>query len=451
MHVEWCEWNDRHDFQVRLVIDANAKEWVRPYYLKWFYSRVFSARYPPEFSRCWDYPSIRGSQRLPESDMGLTRSPDVVFLPAADWHARVQRSHHLASGLAKCGHRCFFLNPHLGREFPSPYPFSRRTEVRLLGSRVYELHVHLPREPVYHHRLLTLGEHLTVARTIEGLLTEVGSTRPTVVVSLPLWTPVARELKNRLGCRIIYDCHDLWSGFRRIHPDILSTESELFSLSDVVTFSARWLMNAKVLSNASLPSKSVLIRNGVQPDDFDFLPRRDLTERKTVGYAGALDFWFDVTMVKLAAQQHPEWNFIFFGRIENHELLTLRALPNVRFIGEVPYSSLRHHFASVDVCMIPFRISPLTMATNPLKLYEYFACGLPVVSSALPEVLELEELVYIANTPSEFVKQLEAAMAEHDPRKAEQRRRVAEEENWMARCALLASQLQPEEQLSACR
>ena len=93
--------------------------------------------------------------------------------------------------------------------------------------------------------------------------------------------------------------------------------------------------------------------------------------------------------------------------------------------------------------MIPFRLCPLTLATNPLKLYEYFACGHPVVSSPLPEVLEFGDLVYVAQGPREFTSQLEAAMAENNPRARRERRLVAEQETWTARSILLTDQFQP--------
>jgi O-antigen biosynthesis protein len=81
----------------------------------------------------------------------------------------------------------------------------------------------------------------------------------------------------------------------------------------------------------------------------------------------------------------------------------------------------------------------LTLATNPLKLYEYFACGHPVVSSPLPEVQEFNDLVYVASTPDQFVSQMEAAMDENDLSTAVGRRVVAERESWTARCAAIAS------------
>jgi hypothetical protein len=420
-----------------------AKEWFRPYYLKWIYSRAFPERYPREFSQCWDYPGHPLDANLSRWMGGDQQGhSDLLFLPAADWHARTQRSQHLAMELARQGHRCFYLNPHLGREYPSPFPLSPRAALSRLLPRIYELHVHLPREPVYHHRGLDAGESTRVVSAIEQCFRQTRSVDPTIVVSLPLWLPVALKLKERYGYRIIYDCHDLWSGFGRVHPDILAAESGLFASSDAVVFSARWLMNAKLALHSELRFKSVLIRNAVRSEDFDFVYPRVRGGRKVVGYAGSLDFWFDVESVKLAALRHPEWDFQLFGRVEANSIGELRKLPNVNIVGEVPYASLRKHFAGIDVSMIPFRISPLTLATNPLKLYEYFACGHPVVSSPLPEVLEFGDMIYVARTPVEFVAQLENAMEENNLEAAHNRRRLAERESWVARCHVLATHLE---------
>ena len=420
---------------------AIAKEWARPYYLKWLYSHLLRDRYPAQFSDCWRYPTHpldAGVRQWMESSGEL---PDVLFLPASDWHTRIQRTQHLATQLAQSGHRCFYLNPHLGREFSSPYLTSPRRLISRLLPRVFELHVHLSREPVYHHRRLTRAEIASVFSALERMLKEAGSRSPVVIVSLPLWNEVAQLLKRRCGCRIIYDCHDLLAGFRNISHDMLEAESDLFALSDFVLFSARWLMDSKNSEYSAVRGKSMLLRNAVRAQDFDFIHRHDRAGRRTVGYAGSLDFWFDVDIIRSAAERRPDWNFMLFGRVEASEIFQLRRLANVRLMGEVPYSTLRYHFAAVDVCVIPFRISPLTLATNPLKLYEYFACGHPVVSSPLPEVQEYEKLVYFASDPEEFLAQLDEAMAENDHRAAVERRLVAERESWTARCVSLGEHL----------
>ena len=148
---------------------AIAKECARPYYLKWIYSRIFRDRYPSQFTDCWRYPAQALDSGLHQWIETQGDLPDVFFLPASDWHTRLQRSQHLASELAQVGHRCFYLNPHLGREFRNPYPVSAKRIVSRLMSRVVELHVHLIREPVYHQRCLTKSESAAVVSAIERL------------------------------------------------------------------------------------------------------------------------------------------------------------------------------------------------------------------------------------------------------------------------------------------
>ena len=88
----------------------------------------------------------------------------------------------------------------------------------------------------------------------------------------------------------------------------------------------------------------------------------------------------------------------------------LRALPNVHLLGRCSYQSLPAYCRAFDVAILPFVVNELTVAANPLKLREYLAAGLPVVATPLPEVLKLNELVRMAQTPQEFLNQIEALL-----------------------------------------
>ena len=87
--------------------------------------------------------------------------------------------------------------------------------------------------------------------------------------------------------------------------------------------------------------------------------------------------------------------------------------------------------------MIPFKVQPLTKATNPVKVYEYFSQGKPVVSVNLPELKMLEPLCYIANSPEEFLKQLQYALGENDEKLASDRMSFAAANQWSSRYAQL--------------
>jgi glycosyltransferase involved in cell wall biosynthesis len=185
-----------------------------------------------------------------------------------------------------------------------------------------------------------------------------------------------------------------------------------------------------------LAEKSELLRNAV---DVSHFPSSGGSEgRKVIGYAGSLDEWFDVDAVECAARMHSDCDFILLGRIEDRKVLRLEALPNVRFYGEIPYDRLPVYLQQFNVALIPFLVTPLTLATNPIKLYEYFSCGLPVVSSPLPEVELFSEYTYVASTPEDFAHQIGRALAEENPQLRARRRAIAEKESWTQRAAQLS-------------
>jgi glycosyltransferase involved in cell wall biosynthesis len=401
------------------------KDWIRPYYLKWLYSKLFPTRYPSYFRDCWAYPVAVPS--------GPSEQSDILFLPAADMHARTQRSEHLATTLAERGFRCFYMNPHLGREFPQPWLRSDRLKVTEIRPRLYEVHVHLPREPVYHHRPLLPSENTLIVDSLSAVFRQFRTDRLVILASFPLWLEVAIAMKRMWGCPVIYDCHDLWAGFGNIDPLIVGDEARFFEISDRILFSAETLRSSATHQNLLLAAKSVIVRNAVAPPWFDMQPARGPQETVTIGYIGSLTSWLDWNTIELAASLHPEWRFVLIGRVESEEAAKLARFENVHLLGEIPYAELARHIAEFHVAMIPFRLTPLTLMTNPIKLYEYFACGLPVVSSALPEVMPFSEMVYIAKDAPDFVTKLEQAISEPDELKA-LRRATARHETWVDRC-----------------
>lgn len=411
------------------------KEWIRPFYLKWLYFRLHPEAKPAQWNRCWDFPVLPLSGPLP----GPGGKADVLILPMTDWHTRIQRAQHFARQLAALGHRCFYLNPNLGREFPQPALLSSGLAVHRIEEGVYEIHVALPREPVYHHRLLSEAESRAVAAHLERALAAFASRRLAIVSQFPLWNRAVEFLRQRRPAVLVSDCHDLLGGFRRMSREIIAAEELLFQQAEILVFSAKSLLEKKRAEfpwlGENLRKTVEIIPNGAEVSHFQWSAE---SKQRIVGYAGSLDEWFDVEAVQAAARANPQAQFVLLGRIEDEKVRTLEALSNVRLYGEVPYNRLPTYLSEFDVGLIPFLVNPLTLATNPIKLYEYFACGMPVVSSHLPEVAAYGSLVYTASTPAEFAAQVSRALVEQEPEHRRQRRVVAEGESWTVRAAQLA-------------
>jgi len=91
----------------------------------------------------------------------------------------------------------------------------------------------------------------------------------------------------------------------------------------------------------------------------------------------------------------------------------------------------------MDMGLIPFRLNPLTAAVNPIKLREYLAAGLPVVSTPLPEVLAYQPSVSVGSTADEWVKACDAALC-WDARQGERRMHAMQAESWDAKVEQLS-------------
>jgi glycosyltransferase involved in cell wall biosynthesis len=403
-------------------------ERLRPWYLRRIYFKWLPRRKPNYFSSCWNFRAF--SPPLETSTQDLT----FIFLPMNDWHSRTQRNQHLARDLARRGYPVIYVNPHLGREFPDI--FGRGEEERLLQieNNLLELHVHLPREPVFHHRLLTAGESLRISRAVTNALHLIQARRAVQVVSFPIWIDAAETIRGAHSAPLIYDCHDYLAGFSNVAQDIIEREAHSFRTSDLILCTANSLMDRAALEASTARE---LLRNAAAQEFFSVT--RQLPEPVTIGYAGAIDSWFDADAVGYAARARPHWRFELIGRVENPAVAALADLPNVHLAGEVPFAELPQRLSMVTAAVIPFRLNPLIQATDPIKAYEYLACGLPVVASRMPELERFGNLISFYETPADFVAQLDHATAPQSPAKQTSRRQFVSNETWEARGEKLAA------------
>lgn len=174
-------------------------------------------------------------------------------------------------------------------------------------------------------------------------------------------------------------------------------------------------------------SRSHHIPNGVDSDSFTpDVSKMDIEGWKkefNIGYVGVTREWVDLTkLVQAVAQLRSsgtDAGLIIVGDEGGtddavHEAERLGIQEHCHFAGTVPYKSVPHYINSFDVGTIPFREGDIAENSLPLKLFEYMACHVPVVSSSIPGVEDAagdlvgftdsveewtEELAYLANNP----------------------------------------------------
>lgn len=193
--------------------------------------------------------------------------------------------------------------------------------------------------------------------------------------------------------------------------------------------------------------------NGVEYDRFadETIPmprdprmRHILQEGKPVaGYYGALAEWFDYGLLERTARLRPDWNFVLIG-VDYDGSLQGRSLfkcPNVHWIGPRDYAALPAYLRAFTVATIPFVINEITLSTSPLKLYEYFAGGKPVITTPMPECMAYPE-VNIIRDAGEFSAALDAARAQgQDAAFCARLHDIGRRNSWSARVAAVLDAL----------
>jgi glycosyltransferase involved in cell wall biosynthesis len=152
-------------------------------------------------------------------------------------------------------------------------------------------------------------------------------------------------------------------------------------------------------------------------------------KRPIAGYAGILEWWVDYELLTRCAAAYPDVSFVILGTVKT-DIAMLSRYPNIFSLGHIPFDELPGYLEFFDVGLIPRRINRLTVAMNPLKLLEYLAMEMPVVSTNLPEVKKFAGLVSVAEDDEQFVRLVGEALNDNTAERKRSRRALAERFSW---------------------
>ena len=250
---------------------------------------------------------------------------------------------------------------------------------------------------------------------------------------------IVARLRRRF---LLYDCNDDHSSF----PGMRSwTKGYFFKTSrdaDAVFASADALLE-KIVDVRGGNAGCEYLGNGV---DFKHFQKNDEaahlaagTDKPKIGYIGALAPWLDFDALADLARRRPQWEIVLVGPIllgVEDQVMKLTSLPNVYHLPAVLYDRLPGILRQFSVGLIPFKYNELTRGVNPNKMYEYLACGLPVVATRFSsEVTRYPNLVKAVEPGDEFVGACEEFLAlQSDADRAaafaQDARRVARDNDW---------------------
>ncbi|WP_164927168.1 glycosyltransferase [Chlorobaculum tepidum] len=255
------------------------------------------------------------------------------------------------------------------------------------------------------------------------------------------WGGVAASMP----CRVrFYDANDDHLGFTSGQPWLRESMHRFVEKADLIFYVSNPLLDKL---SPRPEQRCVELGNGVEFDHFA-VPRPETPEQlcslpgPILGYAGAMD-WIDADLVASVARAWPEYSVVLVGPAYAHDWadrhVELLSLPNVHWVGKVGYDELPAWVQRFDLALMPLERSPLKRASNPNKLYEYAAAGVPILAiDYCDAVRKASGVAHVASTPEEFVRLVTQALA--DGRKAA-RQAFARAHSWEALAETMVHEL----------
>jgi hypothetical protein len=353
----------------------------------------------------------------------------IVAFSHLRWNFVYQRPQHLLSRLAAKGPVFFIEEPELDRDGPPRWERS---------SPQQNVVVLRPRTPIN-----APGFHADQLPALEPLIAELAEELGESNLLGWLYTPMALPLAEALGPEaIVYDCMDELSLFLGAPPELLSREAALLECADLVFTGGPSLYRAKQARHPNVhcfPSSvdAAHFRQACSSGGANGLAEaEDQAEipHPRLGFYGVIDERLDLPLLDSIAQTHPEWHIVLVGPVVKIDPASLPRRPNIHYLGQRSYEELPRYLAGWDVCLLPFARNDATRFISPTKTLEYMAAELPIVSTPITDVAEpYGDIVYLGETPEEFVAGCEAALSagpEDRERRAAQMRRVLAGTSW---------------------
>lgn len=242
---------------------------------------------------------------------------------------------------------------------------------------------------------------------------------------------------------VVYHVSDLFENcmYTRNTAKLNERQNYVSKNSDVLICVSQSLYNLKRAENANvhyLPHgvNFELFRSAAEnaqtPPELENIPK------PIAGYFGTMTQNNDIELLLYCARKLPCVSFVFAGQITGGHYCALRKLPNVYFLGQLPYSRIPAICANFDVCLLQWKMSNWIKHCNPLKTFEYMASGKPIVSVPIDEIADnYSDIISVAKTKEQFRRAILWELRNDTNTRKQKRIELARQNSWQNHSARL--------------
>jgi len=220
--------------------------------------------------------------------------------------------------------------------------------------------------------------------------------------------------------KLIYDIIDFYTSPNpKINKTLYRQKSYLLKKAKYITAISRSLINNYQKIS---PSKIIhLVPQGFRliKDSGSLHPNIQNLKKLShkIGFIGAINNRLDYQLLFKLISQTPQYNYLFIGPLGNDANVSpkpikklskkLFSFKNVYNVGLIPKNKISQFVNLFDIAIIPYDINDdFNRLCYPMKLFEYFAAGKPVLSTPIEELKNFPGLVFISSKPSNWKKHI---------------------------------------------
>ena len=264
-----------------------------------------------------------------------------------------------------------------------------------------------------------------------------------------VWHPQYTEAAMALSdVPLVYHCYDKYDGYIGASERRVREEEEWLARHAAFCVAASTRLGEHLRQRGA--RRVLVLRHGVDSARFrpglDVPPALASLPRPRLGVVARLNEALDVNALLHVATERPSWSLVLVGgehfsdaaRRERFEALC--RLPNVHYMGSQPQADIPHWLCGLDVGLACYDMTTWGPYNQPIKLYEYLACGLAVASSDIEAARELGNLVERSG-PDGWVPALERALASTSAEMTRRRLDFARVNSWPRRVGELDNAL----------
>ena len=365
----------------------------------------------------------------------------ILALVPSQWEGYSWRpTHYILSRLARY-YKVLWVSPSLNyKNVFHPKSFwstSRGLNKISPNFWTYSPERYLPQLPI-RYGLSGLNEFVDGIRVrkIKSMLTAMGIKRLILYVWRPQFGSYVGKFNEELVC---YHVDDEYT-FSAVEQPISESESKLLKNSDIVFILSKSLLEKKGKLNPATYYSPMAVdfehyRRIAEDESVHF---NDLTSipKPRIGYVGIIKSQIDLKLMLGISRKRKDWSIVIVGPInKNHKEINetielLRRESNVYFLGGKKYDDLPGYIKDLDICLMCYRKTDYTKYIFPLKLYEYLACGKPIVAASLEILEEFKDVLYFADTQEDWIENIQRCLEDQNTKMEQKRIAVARENSW---------------------